>query len=372
MPTVNQQLADESIAHAEALQRYANRVVALVVALLNRGDADLSARLAEAMERLPAESFSVQRLESLLSSVRELNAAAYRAAVGELTKELRDLAEYEAGHQLALFQATIPPQVVTAVGVAAVVPEQAYAAAMARPFQGRLLSEWAASMEEGRMVRVRDAVRMGYVQQESIGEIVRRIRGTRARGYADGLLEIDRRHAEAVVRTAVSHTAGYVREQFFGANTDLVKAQEWVSTLDTKTSEICLLRDGKQYQPVSPYKPIGHSLTWLGGPGRAHWQCRSAAVPVVKSWRELGADMPEFDGETRASMDGQVAQDMNYGDWLKRQPRARQISVLGETRARLLRDGGLTVDKFATDKGRWLTLEELKQLDADAFKRAGL
>ena len=371
MATVNQRLHDEQVGHAVDLQQFANGLVARIIALLNRSDADIAARLQVALEGLPASAASVERLESLLQSVRLLNLNAYQAVERELTSELRALAEYEAGRQLELFRAVVPPQVITQVGVAAVNVEQVFAAAMARPFQGRLLREWAADIGETRMVRIRDAVRMGFVQQETVGQIVQRIRGTRARAYRDGLLEIDRRSAEAVVRTAVSHTAGYVRDRFMESNDDLVKALVWTSTLDTRTSEICMLRDGKQYKPGT-YRPVGHSLPWLGGPGRAHWQCRSVAVPVLKSWRELGLDSDEVPASTRASMDGQVAPETTFASWLQRQSATRQDQILGPARGRLLRQGGLTLDRFANDKGRWLTLDELRERDAAAFKRVGL
>lgn len=175
------------------------------------------------------------------------------------------------------------------------------------------------------------------------------------------------------MRTAVSHTAGFTRDRFMEGNSDLIKAQVWTATLDSRTSEVCRPRDGKQYQPVSPYKPIGHSLPWLGGPGRAHWNCRSTAVPVVKSWRELtGVDGLEFSHSERASMDGAVPADLTYGQWLKRQSAARQDQILGPTRGALLRRGGLEVDKFYSDKGVYLTLDQLRERDAAAFKKAGV
>lgn len=370
--SVNERLQDATVSHAVDLQQYTNGLVSRIVALLNRADADLMARLQAALDGLPASQATVERLESLLASVRALNLAAYQVIERELTAELRALAAYEAGHQLQLFEATIPPQVVTRVGVAAVNVEQVFAAAMARPFQGRLLREWAADIGEARMVRIRDAVRMGFVQQESISQIVQRIRGTRVRAYKDGLLEIDRRGAEAVVRTAVSHTAGFVRDRFYEGNGDLVKAQTWTSTLDTRTSEECRVRDGKQYEPASPYKPIGHRMPWLGGPGRAHWGCRSTAVPVVKSWAELGLAIDEAPASTRASMDGQVPEETTFAAWIKRQSAERQDQVLGPTRGRLMRAGGMALPDFYDNKGTYLSLEELRRRDAAAFRRAGL
>lgn len=372
MPTVNEELQHATVSHAVDLQQYGNGVVSRILALLNRTDADLAARLQAAMDGLPTTAATVERLELLLASVRNLNAQAYAELGRELTAEMQALAQYEAGHQLELFRAVVPPQVITQIGVAAVNVEQVFAAAMARPFQGRLLREWAQDIGEARMVRIRDAVRMGFVQQESIGQIVQRVRGTRARAYKDGLLEIDRRGAEAVVRTAISHTAGYTRDKFHEANGDLVKAQVWTATLDSRTSEGCRIRDGKQYEPVSPYKPIGHKIPWLGGPGRLHWQCRSTAVPVVKSWAEMGLNIDEAPASTRASMDGQVPEDTTFAAWIKGQSAARQDQVLGPTRGKLMRSGGLDLQGFYNDKGRMLSLDELRARDAVAFKRAGL
>jgi len=358
MTTVNERLADAAVGHAVDLSQYANGVVRRIIALLNRSDADLAARLTQAVEQA-ATAYTVERLEVLLASVRALNAAAYDAVGRELAAELRGLAEAESAWQARTLVQIVPERVQAVVAVAAVNPERAYAAALARPFQGRLLSEWASSIEADRMARIRDAVRQGFVQEETVPQIVRRIRGTRANGYADGLLEIDRRHAASVVRTAVSHMAGFVRDRSYAANGDIIKAEQWVSTLDTRTSPICRPRDGLQYQPVT-HKPIGHAFPWLGGPGRAHWGCRSTSTPVLKSWRELGIDTDDMGPGERASMDGQVPADQTFGQWLRKQSAARQDEVLGPVRAKLFRDG-TSLDAFYDSRGRFLTLEELRQ-----------
>jgi len=371
MASVNERLLDGQIGHQADLQRYSNGVVRRIIGLLNRTDADLFAQITVALERLPAELFTVERLEALLGSVRQINLAAYLQVERELGAELRALAEYEGGFQQRLFEATIPAQVQARVAVAPIDVQQVYAAAYAQPFRGRLLREWASSMEADRMARVRDAIRIGMVEQQPVAQIVQRLRGTRAKGYSDGLIEIDRRNAESVVRTAVSHVAGFTRDRFADGNGDLIKAQVWVSTLDSRTSEGCRIRDGKEYTPRT-HRPIGHSIPWLGGPGRLHWQCRSTSVPVLKSWRELGLDVDELPPGTRASMDGEAPADQTYRQWLAKQSAKRQDDILGPTRGALLRRGGLTIDGFANDKGRWLSLAELRERDAQVFKRAGV
>ena len=74
----------------------------------------------------------------------------------------------------------------------------------------------------------------------------------------------------------------------------------------------------------------------------------------------------------RASADGPIDANISYGDWLKRQVDFVQEEVLGVKRAKLFRDGGLTIDKFADKKGNLISLEELRKKDASAFERAGI
>jgi hypothetical protein len=367
--TVNEQLLDADIGHQVNLHQYANGVVQRISALLNRVDADLFAQLSQALENLSV--FNVERLDMLLSSVRVLNAAAYLQLERELGTEIRALAEYESGYQFKLFDTVIPAQIQVHVSIVPVNLSEVYAAAYAQPFRGRLLREWAASLAEDRAARIRDTIRLGYVEQQTVQQIVQRIRGTRAKGYSDGVIEIDRRNAESVVRTAVSHTAELARDKFYQGNDKMVKAVQWVSTLDTRTSEICRLRDGLQYT-TDTHKPIGHKVPWLGGPGRAHWQCRSSSVPVLKSWRELGIDMDELTPSTRASMDGQVPAEQTYTEWLRKQSAARQDEVLGPSRGKWFRAGGLPMDRFYNDKGQFLTLAELADRESAAFVRAGV
>ncbi|MGA0608842.1 hypothetical protein [Caldimonas sp. KR1-144] len=372
MPSVNFELREEEIAHQVNLQRYSTGVVRRLIGILNRADAELAAALQGALDRLPAESFTVERLEMLLGSIRAINLRAYEAVGRELTVELRELATYEANYQRQLFESVIPSQVIAQVGIAQIAVEQVYGAALSQPMRGRLLMEWASSLEEGRRARIRDAIRLGYVEGQTIQQIVQRIRGTRARGYQDGIIEIDRRHAEAVVRTAVSHVAGFVQDRFFAENEDLIKALAWTSVLDARTTvEICVPRDGKQYHPVT-HRPIGHNLKWMGGPGRAHWCCRSTKIPITRSYRELGIDVDELPPGDRASMDGTVPAATTYKEWLLRQSAARQDDVLGPTRGQLLRKGGLQIDRFWTDKGAFLDLDDLRERDAAAFRKAGV
>jgi hypothetical protein len=353
--TANETIADEALSHAVDLQRYSNAAVRKIISRLNETDKRLVAALNEALERLSPESFTVERLESLLFSVRTINREAFELIGRELTEELRSFTEYEAAYQRQALVSALPVQ----VSVASISPEIVYAAAIAKPFQGVFLKGVLKDIEEARAKKIRQAIAQGYTEGRTTNDIIREIRGTRAAGYSDGLMEVSRRDADAIVRTAIGHMARFTQDRFHEANSDIIKAVMWLSTLDLKTSPICRVRDRKLYKPVT-HAPIGHSLPWLGGAGAAHYRCRSHATVVLKSWKEMGINIPEKDSETRASLDGQVPSETSYSQWLGKQSATRQTEVLGAKRAELLRSGKLKLEDMYSSKGVYLTLEELK------------
>lgn len=355
---VNQTLQDWAINHEHDLRRFAVGVVQRMIALLNRTDASLATQLAAAMMQMDRGSFTVQRLEALLGSVRALNAQVYQSIVASMEPEMRALAGVEVSAQHASLVRLVPAAVRIRFPIANVSAEQVYAAALARPFQGRLLRDWAANLEQSRMMLIRNTIRAGYVEGQTTSEIITRIRGTRALRFKDGILNRGRAELASVVQTALSHTAQTARQQLTDANADMIKATQWVSTLDNHTTPMCRIRDGLKYTPDT-HKPIGHSIPWGDGPGRLHFNCRSVSVPVLKSWRELGIPMDDMAPGTRASMDGQVPASQTYAEWFAKQSAARQDEIMGPVRAKLYRAGQLKFDQFYDDKGCWLTLEQL-------------
>lgn len=367
MSKVNNRLRDEAIAHSLFVSRYGTGAAKRMVKILNDSDAELSARLLVALEELPRESFTVTRLESLLDSVRQVNQTAVQGAFGTLSDELLAFASHEAGYQHDLFSELLPEAVLRHYPLAAVTPDMAYAAAMSRPFQGRLLKEWAESLEADRLTRVMNAVRSGYMAGDTTEQIARKVRGSAAANRQDGALQMSRANAMSIAKTAVSHVAAVARDSFAQANSDILECKQWLSTLDNRTTPTCIIRDRKKY--TLDDKPLGHKIPYLQGPGRIHFCCRSTETLVTKSWRELGIDSDEMSPGTRASMDGQVPEDTTYLEWLARQSPERQDQVLGTERGRMYRAGELRLGEMFTDKGEWLTLAQLKALSAS--KQAG-
>lgn len=354
--TANDKLLDDAISEALAQQGLANNVARRMINLLNKADSDLMAQITKALESLPADSFKVARLQKVLQSAREINDAVYAKLNSEMTEELKGVSAYELEHQTAILNTALAG----VIELERVAPQQVYAAAMAQPFQGRLLKGWFSTLAEEQMKAISDAIAIGYTENETISQIVTRIRGTKALNYKDGVLITKKRNAEAIVRTAISHVSSFSSTQLFKANNNVIKGLKWVATLDSRTTLICASRDGKVY-PVDKAPVIP-----------AHFNCRSSLTPVLKSWREMGLNVNELPESTRASLDGQIPAETTYQEWLIKKPSEFQNKVLGDTKGKLFRDGGLKLDRFVNRAGYEYTIDELRARDAQAFKRAGL
>ncbi|WP_374447405.1 phage minor head protein [Providencia sp.] len=371
MRSVNEQLMDELIAHSLFSGRYSTSVARRMIKVLNEFDAELTASLIVTLDdvSIDVNGFTARRLESSLSSVRSINKRAVDSAFSLLTEEMREYAVYEMGYYPSLFDDLLPDAVLRQYPLMGITEEMLFSSVMSRPFQGKLLSEWASGLESDRMTRISNTVRNGYLNGDSTVDIGRKIRGHANQGYKDGVLQLSRANATTIAKTAISHLQATARDQFVDANKDIFDCKQWLSTLDNKTSHTCIVRDRLKY--TLDGKPIGHKVPYLQGPGKIHFNCRSTETLVTKSWRELGIDLDEMDAGTRASMDGQVPTDTTYLAWILRQPEWRQRQVFGETRFRLMKEGGIHPSEFYTDKGEFISLEQLKQIDSEAFHRTG-
>ena len=355
MKTANERLLDELIGHEVDLSRLSNSQVVAIIKVLNSADPELRAALVVALENLSPDA-SVAAIDAALAPVLRINQSTFLSLQQALTGVVDGVASYEIAYQAGVLRSVVPQLVQEKFPIAVAEFSQVRAIALARPFQGRLLSEWMAGIEADRAASIRDAVRSGVLEGRTTPEIVRQIMGTKAQKYADGILHKSRREVEAVVRSAVSSTAEAASDKAFEANSDIISHVEWLSTLDNRTSTTCRIRDRLPYT-LGSYRPIGHKVPWLAGPGRIHFCCRSTKLPILKSALALGIS----DAATRASMDGQVPQQTTYAQWLARQPAARQDEILGPERGKLLRQEKLKLQDFYNDKGKFLTLDELRE-----------
>ena len=273
----NDDLQDAQVRHQMFLQRHSAQVVAKAVALLNQSIAGIVARL----EREDMTGITEARLRALLKAEGALVKEAYKPVRDAIRKDVEAFARYEAQFQAGILAGPLPVQ----LDVVTPAPAQVVAAVKARPFQGRHLREWFKDMEEGAFARLRNAIRIGYVEGRTTEQVVRDIRGTRRAKYADGIMQASRRSVQATVRTAMTHTANVARHETYMANEDLIEGVLYVATLDSRTTLVCASNDGKVFPVDSGPRPPLHP------------NCLTGDSKITASPRVSGYSVRMFDGE---------------------------------------------------------------------------
>ena len=356
-PTANEIILDKLVAHATDLTRVEAHLTARVLRMLRDVERDLAAQIAKAdVTGVARTAYQKARLDRLREQVRATIKTAYGQVNKETAAELKNLATIEAEFCHGVLRVAVPLD----FGVRMANAEMLDVLASEVLIDGAATSEWWAAQAGDLQDRFTRAMRQGMLEGETLGQLVQRVRGTKAGGFKDGIMQISRRHAEMLVRSSVQTVANRAREKVWEANAEVVGSVVWLSTLDGRTSTQCIARDGLQYT-LEEHKPIGHGLPWGAGPGSIHPSCRSTSTVRVKSWRELGFDIDELPEGTRASMDGQVPASMSYGDWLKGKPPEFQDKALGKGKAQLWREGKIGTRELLDNRGRPMSLKELRE-----------
>lgn len=391
--TANDEFFDALIRHQIGLLRFDKGLRTKILKLLDATEQDIADRTRLRLRghtgiTTPA---ALKRANTLIKSLKTTRAAAWKEVETLWSEELRALAQAETAFVAGALKTVVPVVVNTRL------PSEALLRSIvtSRPFQGNTLKEWASGVRAADIRRIEEQIKIGMVQGESSDDIARRIVGTARLRGTNGVTEITRRNAAAITRTVINGVAGQARREFYQANPKLFDEELYVATLDSRTTPICQSLDGSRF-PLGegPYPPV-------------HIACRSLRVAILDDkvigsrpskpvtdeglLREFTkreglkqtatrAGLPRgtkgrFDAFSRTrkrELIGQVPAKVTYQQWLGRQSAAFQDDVLGKTRGRLFRRGGLELDRFVDQSGRQLSLRELAVSDKSAFKAAGL
>ena len=126
-------------------------------------------------------------------------------------------------------------------------------------------------------------IKLARYEGKTNQQIVQMIRGTRKNGYKDGLMEVTARQAKTIVRTTVQHAAMQGKAEFANDNADIIKGEQWLSTLDGRTS--CLVA-GTLIDTPTGKKPIEQFVAGdlvMGGSGKV----RTIAATLKSSSKRL-------------------------------------------------------------------------------------
>lgn len=300
---------------------------AAVIERLIELEGSLTTTLSRNGDNLTANKYA--KLDALLKQTTGQIIDAYSQIEGVSKNDLQQLAKLEGKQAVKIVNGTIGADVVSV----ALSPKQLEAIVDDPIIFGNSSKTWWESQSEDLRAKFGAAMREGLLRGESIDELARRVRGTKANGYADGIMEKKKREAEALVRSSVISTANEARLRTYQEMPDLVKGIQWVATLDGRTTPICRALDGKVWR-LPDFAPVGHDKKYPGP--TAHFNCRSTQIAVLRSWEELsGKKLPSIGADelqaalekklaargwdpekiakakanTRASMDGHLVQD---------------------------------------------------------------
>lgn len=160
----------------------------------------------------------------------------------------------------------------------------------------------------------------------------------RLHGAFDGGL----RRAQVISRTEMLDAHRAAADAARKANADLLTGWMWTATKSHRTCPSCMALDGRIF-PLDQPGPHDHPCG------------RCTAVPVTKTYRDLGIAAPEPPADYQSGR-----------EWFDQQPRAVQLSIMGAERLARLDRGEIDWDSMAVlvDNPDWRPSWQVRPLAA--------
>jgi SPP1 gp7 family putative phage head morphogenesis protein len=351
------------IAHHLQIQRLASHEYQKMLEILKELSRELAKQTILIDPTAPMRvRYRNERTKNLMDEGRRIIGEKFTEMLKDFRGDMYELAKIEADFAVSSLAE------VTGISIGTTLTaEQMRAVVNASYIEGGLLKDWFSRVSEGYRLAFQKEVTLGMVAGEGIDKIVRRIIGGKREFQRESwgessLYDKQKRGMEALVRTSVMKVSNEARNEAFKKNESLIKGYQWLATLDDRTCMVCAVLDGKSWDLEG--HPIGpHEFEYSTPP--LHWSCRCVLTCILKSMRELGFDMDEMPESVRASMDGQVPESWTFEEWVSRKGEAEQTKILSKTigkgRYKLWKAGKITFNDLITQKGRPMTLEELRR-----------
>ena len=366
--------ADEATIYAINLQRVSAGLQSDATKVLEAVEKDIVGKIvAEGLDGTTAKG---KRYSRLLTAVDKSIKTGYSQIKSDQEKGLVGVAKLEGKQATKLINKQIGVDIAQPLSN----PEQLEAVVKDAVVLGNSSKGWWDKQDKGMRDEFKRQMQIGTVAGESVEQLTERVKGV------NGLANKSKRQAEALVRSSVQSVSNSARLKTFEKSSDIVKGIKWISTLDGRTTHICISLDGLQWR-LPDYKPVKHGKSFPGP--TAHWNCRSTQVAVVRGWDELskkklksasnqdietairkrlkedGKD-EEFINQavkkTRASMDGQTNVDQDFEQWASKKPPEFLKKKLGAGRFELWNSGKISLKQLTDQKVRPLSVAQLANM----------
>lgn len=208
------------------------------------------------------------------------------------------------------------------------------------PGTGMTSSQMIATFMSSVISDISHKINMAYAENLTIANTMLLFTGTKSNGYRDGSFRKLNNQFNTLMFTLLQKARNFVN---FNVSRIFYDEYEWVSVLDSRTSEICRSRDGNRYKygsgPVPP----------------AHYNCRSSIVPVASANPKPGIT-------PNTTPVAPIPQNENsFYKWLLRQPVEVQEDIIGKSWSRALRQGKLSPQQISG-------FDTVKKLTIDGYR----
>lgn len=287
--------------------------------------------------------YSRARLELLLLTIeQDLNVIA-NDQYSLINQSFQDIAVYEGQFEVNLLNETLK-DFDTVLPAAAQLHSAVFTEVMSVRGRhgGKLLEPFIKDWQQDEIKEYTQIIRRGFAEGQTNQQMVQEVRS-----HSDST----KHHASAMVRTGIQHVANQARKKTLIDNG--VKKYQWVSVLDSRTTPFCQRVDNLIFDHgKGPYPP-------------AHINCRSNTIPDFPKGFNL-----KDSGALRSALNGPVSADLDYFDWLKKQPKQMQIDALGKKRADVFQT--MTKENFIklayNKRFEPLTLDEMRKKEPTVFR----
>ena len=387
IPPINLKIRDSLIKHQAYLLRVSSSIRDNMSSLLEDSEASILGTVASRKFSITALASRAdwEKMNLLQATVGNIRKGAWEKASSYLMKNLVDLAYYEPEFMQTMLKTVLPitPQFTS-------VERATLKSILDRQTNGKTVDEWVSSLQAQDISRIHAIIQQGILDKKTSAQIAELIVGT---NVLPGATAKTVQQLNPLAWTGVQHVTTQARSVFNNANTVLFKQDRFVATLDSHTTLTCATKDGNVY-------PIGE-----GPVPPLHYNCRSLRVPEISAeYMETRPMKPQtekmllnqfcelnglkvvtdrsklprgfktnFDKWARAKIRASVnttSANEKFEPWFKKQSWKFQNEYLGKTKAELYRKGGIELSRFITDTGKPLTLDQLKQLESEAWIKA--
>lgn len=355
MRSSSQKLSDLIIQHKILSLKYANNQSKAAQLVLNGHQKAIRVALYSALLDMPGSVWLPGFSKSLAAAMQPVFLQAFIDSISAVNDELPDFIDHELEFLTRAMNQSIPGEITALAPVRSPAAKAVTKAIRSMPVMGMTLAQTPASLAQSAVKMMDNTVKAAFNTGKKPLQIIDEVTPLNSTFF-----NRQRTNVAAVVTTHIGASGSEARDAFMQENDHLIRCRQWVSTLDSHTTPMCIVRDLLQYTLQTPVEPIGHDIPYGAGPGKLHYGCRSVETIVLKSAAEVAPDA-DLSQQTRASMNGQVPQNQSYSEWIAKQSDYVQEQALGIQRAALVKSGKVKVPSLFSNTGEMIPLSELKK-----------